>query len=63
MREEAYKVSITQLSWWFDIPRRTLYYQPKKQERKIDPAKEQKVKKMMEKFFYHFHRKRSFCCI
>jgi len=57
MREEGYKVGITQLSRWFDIPRRTLYYRPKNRERKIDPAKEQKVKEMMEKFSTYGYRR------
>jgi len=51
MEAEGYKVGITQLSRWFNIPRRTLYYRPKqKRKPKLDEKKVTRVKEKMEVF-------------
>jgi putative transposase len=57
MRVEGYKVSITQLSRWFKIPRRTLYYKPKVRKQKIDPVRVKQVKEKMELFPTYGYRR------
>jgi putative transposase len=57
MRVEGYKVSITQLSRWFNIPRRTLYYKPKVRKPKIDPVRVKQVKEKMEAFPTYGYRR------
>ena len=59
MIREGYSVSITQLSRWFDIPRRTLYYQPKQREPKIDEEKVRRIKEKMESFPTYGYRRLS----
>ena len=57
MIQEGYAVSITQLSRWFDIPRRTLYYKPKQREPKIDEEKVRRIKEKMEAFPTYGYRR------
>ena len=47
MAEDGDKVSISQLSRWFGVPRRTLYYRPTKQARKVNTVLAQKVKELI----------------
>ncbi len=57
MIKEGYKVGITQLSRWFDIPRRTLYYKTRKRRLKLDPLRVKMVKEAMEKFSSYGYRR------
>jgi len=57
MVKEGYKVSITQLSKWFAIPRRTLYYKPKERERKLDLQKVKMIQTAMEKYPTYGYRR------
>ena len=57
MEAEGYKVSITQLSRWFNIPRRTLYYRPKARRAKLDEKKVARVKEKMEAFPTYGYRR------
>ena len=50
MKQEGHHVTIVQLSCWFGIPRRTLYYRPKKRTPKRDEDRVHKVKEKMEDF-------------
>lgn len=57
MIQEGYSVSITQLSRWFDIPRRTLYYKSRERERKLDALKVAMVQAAMERFPTYGYRR------
>jgi putative transposase len=58
MEAEGYKVGITQLSRWFNIPRRTLYYRPKqKRKPKLDETKVARVKEKIEAFPSYGYRR------
>ena len=57
MREEGYKVSITQLSRWFNVPRRTLYYKSKRRKPKLDEDKVKRIKEKMEAFPTYGYRR------
>ena len=57
MIKEGYKVSITQLSKWFNIPRRTLYYKPKKRVTKLDQDRVKRVKEKIEQFPTYGYRR------
>jgi hypothetical protein len=35
LKEEGYRVSVSQLCLWFDVPRRTFYYRPSKSTPKL----------------------------
>ena len=57
MKKEGKRVTITQLSRWFDIPRRSLYYKPQKRKPKVDEAKVTKIKTMIEKYPSYGYRR------
>ena len=57
MEAEGYKLSITQLSRWFEIPRRTLYYKPKARKPKVDPVRVEQVKAKIEQFPTYGYRR------
>lgn len=46
---DGFKVSITKLCSWFDVPRRTIYYKPLKSAPKIDARFETPIKDLIEK--------------
>lgn len=49
MAEDGDKVSLSQLCRWFDMPRRTLYYQSTKSEPKVNPVIANKIKSFIDK--------------
>lgn len=57
MIQEGKRVTITQVSRWFDIPRRTLYYKPKKRERKVDEVKVSRIKETIEQYPTYGYRR------
>jgi putative transposase len=57
MEAEGYRVSITQLSRWFAIPRRTLYYRPKARKPTLDECRVARVKEKMEEFPSYGYRR------
>ena len=59
MRSEGKTVTLSQIAKWFGIPRRTLYYRPRKRIRRVSSELESHVKKAMEKFSYIW--KQAYC--
>jgi len=57
MKKEGKKVTITQLSRWFEIPRRSLYYKSQKRKPKVDEAKVTKIKAVIEKYPSYGYRR------
>jgi len=57
MKQEGHHVSISQLSRWFDIPRRTLYYHQKERTPKLDEDRVQRVKEKMQEFPTYGYRR------
>src|SRR5690606_10304145 len=45
---DGYRVSVSKLCNWFDIPRRTVYYRPVKAAPKVNPVLEAPIKAMIE---------------
>ena len=48
LKEEGIVVSISQLCRWFEVPRRTFYYQPVKSPPKVQPRFAEPIKAMIE---------------
>lgn len=57
MRSEGKTVTLSQIAKWFGIPRRTLYYRPRKRIRRVSAELESHVKMMMEKFPTYGYRR------
>ncbi len=57
MKQEGHHVSISKLSRWFGIPRRTLYYRPKDRTPKLDEDRVQRVKEKMQEFPTYGYRR------
>jgi len=60
MKQEGYHVTISQLSRWFGIPRRTLYYRPRTRKRKLDEERVRKVKEKIKEFPTYGYRRIAF---
>lgn len=60
MAEEGDRVSLCQLSRWFGIPRRTLYYRPTRQKPKVNQALAKKVKDQIEELPFAGYRTLAF---
>ena len=60
MAEDGDKVSISQLSRWFGVPRRTLYYKPTKQAPKVNPVLAKKVKALIDELPFAGYRTLAF---
>lgn len=50
MAEDGDKVTLTQLSRWFSVPRRTLYYRAKQCERKVNPVIAKRIKAFINQY-------------
>ena len=60
MAEEGDRVSLCQLSRWFGIPRRTLYYRPTRQKPKVNQALAKKVKDLIDELPFAGYRTLAF---
>ena len=60
MAEDGDRVSISQLSRWFGVPRRTLYYKPTKQAPKVNPVLAKKVKELIDELPFAGYRTLAF---
>ena len=60
MAEDGDKVSVSQLSRWFGVPRRTLYYKPTKQAPKVNPILAKKVKALIDELPFAGYRALAF---
>ncbi|MEL6205542.1 MAG: IS3 family transposase [Pseudomonadota bacterium] len=47
--DDGISVPLTKLCAWFDVPRRTVYYEPTKARPKVDPAFAEPIKALIEK--------------
>jgi putative transposase len=49
LADNGHSVSISQLCRWFDVPRRTVYYRPRRSPPSVDPALALPIKALIEK--------------
>lgn len=49
MADDGYQVSISQLCRWFGVPRRTVYYRPRRSSPKVNSALAERIKALIEK--------------
>ena len=56
MADEGDKMSRSQLSRWFEAPRRTLYYKPTKSAPKVNPVLAKKVKGLIDELPFAGYR-------
>ena len=48
LQAEGFKVSMSQLCRWFEVPRRTVYYRPTKAAPRVQERFEKPIKEMIE---------------
>jgi len=48
MADDGYQVSISQLCRWFSVPRRTVYYRPRRSPPKVNSALAERIKALIE---------------
>ena len=48
MADDGYQVSISQLCRWFGVPRRTVYYRPRRSPPKVNSALAERIKALIE---------------
>ena len=48
MADDGYQVSISQLCRWFGVPRRTVYYRPRRSSPKVNSALAERIKALIE---------------
>ena len=48
LKEDGFTVSISKLCQWFNVPRRTVYYRPRKVPSRLNPAFVEPIKAMIE---------------
>ena len=48
LKEDGFTVSISKLCQWFNVPRRTVYYRPRKAPSRLNPAFVEPIKTMIE---------------
>ena len=56
MADDGDNVSLSQLSRWFGVPRRTLYYKPTKAAPRVNPVLAKKVKELIDELPFAGYR-------